>query len=71
MNSSKLNEILLILNQQGTEDGKASFQKFVPTSQRVYGVRLPAINDLANQYKKEGIELVVELWESGSFEERL
>ncbi len=71
MDSSKLNEIQFILKQKGTEEGKASFQKFVPTSQRVYGVRLPVINDLANQYKKEGVELVGELWESGSFEERL
>ena len=71
MGSSKLNEIQSILNQRGTEVGKASFQKFVPTSQRVYGVRLPEINNLANQYKKEGIELVGELWEAGAFEERL
>lgn len=71
MDHSKLNEIQSILNQKGTEEGKASFLKFVPTSQRVYGVRLPDINHLANQYKKGGLELVVELWESGSFEERL
>jgi 3-methyladenine DNA glycosylase AlkD len=55
----------------GSEEAKASFQRFVPTAQKVYGVRLPAINDLASQYKKEGMGLVIELWEAGSFEERL
>jgi 3-methyladenine DNA glycosylase AlkD len=71
MDSAKLKEIRSILIQRGTEEGKASFRKFVPTSQRFYGVRLPDINNLAKQYKKEGIELAVELWGSGSFEEQL
>lgn len=71
MDHSKLREIQYIFKQKGTEEGKASFHNFVPTSQRVYGVRLPDINHLANQYKKEGIELVAQLWEAGSFEERL
>jgi 3-methyladenine DNA glycosylase AlkD len=71
MYRSKLNEIQYFLNQKATQEGKAAFQKFVPTSQKVYGVRLPEINNLVKQYKKEGIDLVIELWEAGSFEERL
>jgi 3-methyladenine DNA glycosylase AlkD len=71
MDHSKLNEIQSFLKQKGTEEGRASFRKFVPTSQKVYGVRLPDINDLANQYKKEGPELAIALWQAGSFEERL
>jgi 3-methyladenine DNA glycosylase AlkD len=71
MDHSKRNEIQSFLKQKATEEGKAAFQKFVPTSQKVYGVRLPEINHLANQYKKEGIELAIALWEAGSFEERL
>jgi 3-methyladenine DNA glycosylase AlkD len=71
MSHSKLSEIQWILHQKGTEEGRASFQKFVPTSQKVYGVRLPDINELAKQYKQAGMDLVVELWKSGAFEERL
>ena len=71
MSHSKLSDIQFMLHQKGTEEGKASFRKFVPTSQKVYGVRLPDINDLAKQYKQAGMDLVVELWKSGAFEERL
>ena len=50
---------------------KAAFQKFIPTSQDVYGVRVPLLNQLAREFSDGGFELAEALWKAGSFEERL
>ncbi len=50
---------------------KAASQKFVPTSQNVYGVRVPVLNQLAREHREGGFELAVALWKAGSLEERL
>lgn len=54
-----------------TAEAKASIQKFVPGSQKVYGVKMPHINELGKELKEGGFLLINELWESGSFEERM
>lgn len=66
-----LSEVQLALRNAATGDAAAASRKFVPTSVKVYGVRLPAVNDLARKYKGGGFALVRALWESGAFEERL
>jgi len=69
--SSELLEIQKVLKEKSNEKVKASFQKFIPNSQKVYGVKVPELNKLAMRHKGSGFEIVKELWESRSFEERL
>jgi len=54
-----------------TEAAKASIYKFVPGSQKVYGVKMPFLNELAKKLKGEGFRMAYALWESGSFEEKI
>jgi 3-methyladenine DNA glycosylase AlkD len=54
-----------------TEATKLSIQKFVPGSQKVYGVKMPVLNELCKQLKEGGFPLVYALWQSGSFEEKM
>lgn len=69
--SKELSEIQKILQTKANEKVKASFQKFIPSSQKVYGVKVPELNLLAIKYKIAGFGLVEELWKSGTFEEEL
>lgn len=52
-------------------EAKAAFRKFVPSSERVHGVRLPQLNELAKTYTHFGLPLVRQLWSHGAFEEKL
>lgn len=69
--TKELREIQKILREKSSKKVKASFQKFIPGSQKVYGVKVPELNVLALKYKAYGFELVEELWKSGAFEEKL
>jgi 3-methyladenine DNA glycosylase AlkD len=69
--SSELSEIQKVLKEKSNEKVKASFQKFIPSSQKVYGVKVLELNKLAMKYKNGRFEIVKELWSSGSFEEKL
>ncbi len=69
--SKKLSEIKNLLQARANEKVKTSFQKFIPSSQKVYGVKVPELNQLAIKYKTAGFELVEKLWRSGAFEEKL
>jgi len=69
--SAELSEIQKVLKEKSNEKVKASFQKFIPSSQKVYGVKVPELNKLAIKYKSGGFEIVKELWKSGFFEEKL
>lgn len=66
-----LAEIQKTLREKSDPQATASFQKFVPSSQNVYEVRLPILNELAKRYKAGGFELVQELWSAGALEEKL
>ena len=52
-------------------EAKAATHKFAPTSQNVYGVRVPVLNQLAKEHRDGGFELAEVLWKAGSFEECL
>ena len=69
--SKELLDIQKILEKKSNEKVKASFQKFIPTSQRVYGVKIQELNKIAAKYKNVSFELVKELWKAGAFEERI
>jgi 3-methyladenine DNA glycosylase AlkD len=69
--SKEVLEIQKILEEKSNEKVKASFQKFIPTSQRVYGVKTQELNKIVAKYKNVSFELVKELWDAGAFEERI
>ncbi len=56
------------LKSHSTEDAKAAALKFVPGVTKIYGIRMPVLNEMAKKYKEGGFELVKELWRSGAFE---
>ena len=59
------------LAAKSDEKAKAAVRKFIPTSQHVYGVRLPLLNQIAKEHRDGGFELAEALWKSGAFEEKL
>jgi 3-methyladenine DNA glycosylase AlkD len=66
-----LTSIQIQLRAAADLEARAATAKFVPTSQRVYGVRVPVLNTLVKSCRPGGFELVEALWRSGAFEERL
>jgi 3-methyladenine DNA glycosylase AlkD len=69
--SKELKDIQKILTANSSPEAKASHQKFVPGKEKIYGVRMPFINELALQYKNGGFELIEELWKAGAWEEKV
>jgi 3-methyladenine DNA glycosylase AlkD len=69
--TKELIEIQKILKAKSNEKVKKSFEKFIPSNQKVYGVKVPQLNELAKRFKGGGFELVEELWKAGAFEEKL
>jgi len=69
--SQQLKEIQKILIKQAIPEAKASHQKFVPGNKKIYGVRMPFLNELAGKYKSSGFELVEALWKAGALEEKV
>lgn len=59
------------LREAADVNTRAATAKFVPTSQFVYGVRVPVLNALVKSCRPGGFELVEALWRAGAFEERL
>ncbi len=66
-----ITQIKKILHDNIDPEYKCFLADMVPTSQKVYGVRMPVINELIKEFKDGGIELVEKLWKSGAHEERL
>lgn len=69
--SQQLKEIRNILARHATAKAKASHQKFVPGNEKIYGVKMPFLNELAGKYKTGGFDLVEALWKAGSLEEKI
>jgi 3-methyladenine DNA glycosylase AlkD len=67
-NLSSIQKQLISLSTEAT---KSSIQKFVPGSQKLYGVKMPLLNELCKPLKEGGFPLVYMLWQSGSFEEKM
>lgn len=67
-----LKAIQKILIAKSSKAAKAAHNNFVPgVDLKIYGVRMPVLNDLAKQFKPGGFDLVKELWDSGTFEEKI
>lgn len=69
--SAALKEIQRILRSEANPAVKASHQKFVPGNEKVYGVKIPFLNELAKKYKSGSYVLVEELWNAGALEEKI
>ncbi|MFN2481919.1 MAG: hypothetical protein ABR554_10675, partial [Pyrinomonadaceae bacterium] len=59
---NRLASIRRRLARESGEGARDSFRKFIPTSQRVYGVRVPALNEIAREHGGAGFALVEALW---------
>ena len=74
-NLIRMKELIKVIQERliaaSTPGARAATRKFVPGSARVYGVRMPFLNQLAREYKGGGFVLVKELWRSGTYEERV
>lgn len=67
-----LKEIQKILKAKATPGAKIAHEKFVPgTKEKIYGARIPVLNDLAAQFKAGSFELAEELWNAGALEEKM
>jgi len=69
--SQRVSSIKQALAAKSDEKAKGAVRKFIPTSQHVYGVRLPLLNQIAKEHREGGFELAEVLWKSGAFEEKL
>ena len=69
--SERVASIKQALTAQSDEKAKSAVRKFIPTSQHVYGVRLPLLNQIVKEHRAGGFELSEALWKSGAFEEKL
>ena len=66
-----LKKIQKILKEKADERVKNSIRKFVPSSQKIYGVKTPVLNEIAKKVQNPNFGLVEKLWKSGSFEEKI
>jgi 3-methyladenine DNA glycosylase AlkD len=69
--SPQLKAIKALLKENATPEGKTAAESFVPTKEKIYGVRMPVINTMAKHFKIGGFELAEELWQEESLEEKV
>lgn len=69
--SQQLKEIQTILSAKADKKNAGFFEKMVPGKQKVYGVKTPELNLLAQRYKTYSFDLAKELWDSGALEEKI
>jgi len=69
--TEQLKEIQRSLSAKADKKNVEFFKKMVPGKQKIYGVKTPALNLLAQQYKSYSFDLAKELWASGALEEKI
>jgi 3-methyladenine DNA glycosylase AlkD len=69
--SKQIKEIHKILIEKSDKRSIDFFQMIVPGKQKIYGVKTPALNELAKKYKEGAFDLAEELWSSGALEEKI
>lgn len=69
--SKELKEIQQLLIKQAQKGNKTFFEKMIPGKQKIYGVKTPVLNEIVKQYKSGSFMLAKELWNAGSYEERI
>mgnify|MGYP002682076154 CR=1 FL=1 len=66
-----LEKIRKSLKAAANEKVKLSFEKFIPSAKKVYGVKVAVLNNIAGEIKEIDFDLIEKLWEGGLFEEQL
>jgi 3-methyladenine DNA glycosylase AlkD len=69
--ANSLMTIQKLLIEKSNPEALAANRKFVPGHMKIYGVRMPVIDELAKQFKTEGFPLIKELWDAGALEEKI
>ena len=69
--SKSLSAIQNKLQEKSDQASIETFEKFVPGTQKIYGVKTPELSLIAKEFKNEGFSLVTELWASGALEEKI
>ncbi len=69
--SKELKEIQQLLIKQAQKGNKTFFEKMIPGKQKIYGVKTPVLNEIIKHYKSGSFSLAKELWNAGSYEERI
>jgi 3-methyladenine DNA glycosylase AlkD len=69
--SVQLKEIQKTLSGKAEKKNTEFFKKMVPGQQKIYGVKTPELNLLAQQYKSFSFDLAEELWNAGALEEKI
>ena len=57
------------LKENSSDEARAAHRKFVPGNENIYGVRMPVLNQFAQEFKMGGFALTEELWKAGSKKE--
>ena len=69
--SLALKAIRQLLITKAQKGNKSFFEKIIPGKQKIYGVKMPVLNEIVKQYKSGSFSLAKELWNAGSYEERI
>jgi 3-methyladenine DNA glycosylase AlkD len=59
------------LKENSSEEAKAAHNRFVPGKEKIYGVRMPVLNEMAKEFQAGSFELVSSLWNAGIVEEKI
>lgn len=71
MGPELLQQIQKLLTSKSNTAAKAATEKFVPGNMKVYGIRMPELNEMAKQFKSGGFDLVKQLWDANTYEEKI
>ena len=69
--TKELKEIQMLLQSKSNMQTISFVKKIVPGTYKVYGVKTPALNEIAMKYKDSAFDLAEELWNSGALEEKI
>ena len=66
-----LNDIQQTLLDNAEPEFAEKMKTVAPGAKRIYGVRMPVLNEIAKTAKNGGFELIEALWKAGAYEERM
>lgn len=66
-----LNDIQQTLLDNAEPQFAEKMKTVAPGAQRIYGVRMPVLNEIVKTAKLGGFPLIEQLWEAGAYEERM
>lgn len=69
--STDLKEIQTILSAKSDTKNLPFLEKIIPGRQKMYGVKTPELNAIAQRFKTGSFALAKELWQSGALEEKI